>query len=343
MTNSDIELSVTVTDIADLSLLNDVNVEFYFDFNSSNISMGTSLTDENGTANLTWPASGVSPGSYEILALVVDDLTDPLAIGNSRHLGNSTKLNVTIQGNTDIRIDSIPPSVIAGVDFNVVGQVIDADDNSRLLIDSVQLTANWLNNENETLVSSYTTASNGSFNMSVPTDTLNNGTLRGAKTLVISVVGGSSQYYLESSVETPVFVFGVTQFESIQPLNAVVVNRGDSVNITSRLVESSNLFQPLSGYDVTYEFRGTSIGMVQTNEEGQANITYTIPLSQPLGLTTVEIIFNGSQDLLGTSANFSTINVRSLTFLVVDDIAANPVAGETFNISGQIIPIMAAD
>ena len=154
--------------------------------------------------------------------------------------------------------------------------------------------------------------------------------------MVISVVEGSSPFYLESSVETPVFVFGVTQFESIQPLNAVVVNRGDSVNITSRLVESSNLFQPLSGYDVTYEFRGTPIGIVQTNGEGQANITHTIPFTQPLGLTTVQITFIGSSDLLGTSANFSTINVRSLTFLVVDDIAANPVAGETFNISGQI-------
>ena len=105
-------------------------------------------------------------------------------------------MNITIQGNTDIRIDSIPTSVIAGVDFNVVGQVIDADDNSRLLIDSVKLRANWLNNANETLVSSFTTTTNGSFNMSVPTDTLNNGTIRGAKTLVISIVEGSSLYYL---------------------------------------------------------------------------------------------------------------------------------------------------
>ena len=215
LTNSDVELSVTVADLADLSLLDGVNVEFYFDYNSSNVSMGNSVTDENGTANLTWPATGVAPGSYEILVFVADDLTDPLAKGNSRHFGNSTKLNITIQGNTDIRIDSVPTSVIAGVDFNVVGQVIDADDNSRLLIDSVKLKANWLNNANETLVSSFTTTTNGSFNMSVPTDTLNNGTIRGAKTLVISIVEGSSLYYLESSVETPVFVFGVTQFESI--------------------------------------------------------------------------------------------------------------------------------
>ena len=107
ITNDNIDLSGLVVDLADFSLLDDVNVEFYFDYNGSNISMGNSLTDENGTANLTWPATGIAPGSYEILVMVADDLTDPLAIGNSRHLGNSTKVNITIQGNTDIRIDSI--------------------------------------------------------------------------------------------------------------------------------------------------------------------------------------------------------------------------------------------
>ncbi|MEC8258075.1 MAG: transglutaminase domain-containing protein, partial [Candidatus Thermoplasmatota archaeon] len=336
LTNNDLQLSTVVTDLADSSLLAGVLVEFFFDYNGSNVSMGTSQTDANGTANLTWNAAGIAPGAYEILVLVADDLTDPLAKGNSRHLGNSTALNITIQGNTDFRIDSIPATITAGVDFNVVGQVIDADDNSRVLIDSVKLKANWLNNENETLVSSFTTLTNGSFNMSVPTDTQNNGTLRGAKTLVISVIEGSSPFYLESSTEAPVFVFGVTQFESIQPLNAIVVNRGDSVNITSRLVESSNLFQPLSGYDVSYEFRGSPIGTVQTDGEGFANVSHTIPFSQPLGLTNVQITFTGSSDLLATEANFSTINVRSLTFIVVDDITANPVAGELFNISGQI-------
>ncbi len=336
LTNNDIELSAIVGDLADLSLLQGVSVDFYFDYNSTNVSMGSSVSDPNGFANLTWTAAGIAPGLYDILIVVADDLTDPLAKGNSRRTGNSTVINVTIQGNTDIRIDSIPSNVIAGVDFNVVGQVIDDDDNSRVLVESVNLRVNWLNNENETLVSSYTTTTNGSFNMSVPTDTLNNGTVRGAKTLVISVVEDSSKLYLTSSVETPVFVLGVTQFESIQPLNAIVVNRGDSVNITSRLVESSNLFQPLSSYDVNYKFRGSSIGTVLTDNEGFANITHTIPFTQPLGLTNVEITFAGTIDLVGSNANFSTINVRSLTFLVIDDITANPVAGELFNISGQI-------
>ena len=103
--------------------------------------------------------------------------------------------------------------------------------------------------------------------------------------------------------------------------------------MTSKLVESSNLFQPLAGYDVTYEFRGIPIGTVATDASGFANITHNIPFSQPLGITTVDVIFVGSSDLLGVSANFSTINIRSLTLLVIDDIVDNPVAGDQFNIS----------
>ena len=336
LTNEDLEISSVVTDIADSSFLPSVTVNYFFDFNSTNLSMGSSQTDENGSSSLIWPATSISPGSYEVLILVDDDLTDPLAVNNSRHTGNFTIINVTVQANTDIRIDSVPNSITAGLDFNVIGQVTDDDDANRVLIESVKLKANWLNNANETLVESYLTTNNGSFNLTVPTDTSNNGTLRGAKTLVISVVEGSSKFYLTSSVESAIFVFGVTQFDSIQPLNAIVVNRGDDVNMTSQLVESSNLFQPLSGYDVTYQFRGSQIGTVQTDGRGFANITHNIPFSQPLGITTVDVIFAGSSDLLSTSANFSTINVRSLTFLIIDDIIDNPIAGDQFNISGRV-------
>ena len=337
LTNNDLNLSSRVTDLADSSSLEGVTVDYRFDWNNTNVSIGTSVTDINGTNQIVWNAAGIAPGLYEIMVLVLDDLTDPLAEGNSRHTGNFSIFNVTVQANTDFRIDSIPATITAGVDFNVIGQVLDDEDNTRPLIDAVRLSANWLNNENETLVSSYLTTTNGSFNLTVPTDTSNNGTIRGPKTLVLRVLRDSSPFYLESSLETAVFVFGVTQFDNVKPLNAIVVNRGDEVNISSQLVESSNLFQPLSGYDVDVEFRGLNIGTLQTNPSGFANITYSIPLSQPLGLTTVDIIFSGSSDLLATTSTFSTINVRSLTFLVIDPIDENPVAGTSFNISGQVI------
>ena len=60
-----------------------------------------------------------------------------------------------------------------------------------------------------------------------------------------------------------------------------------------------------------------------------------IPFTQPLGLTTVDINFIGSSDLL-VQVQLLYHKCQITDLLIVDDIAANPVAGETFNISGQI-------
>ena len=280
---------------------------------------------------------GIAPGSYEVRMLVADDLTDPLDYGNSRRTGNFTMTNLTVQGNTDFRIDSIPNSITAGLDFNVIGQVIDADDTSRQLISSVKLEAFWLNNPNETLVESYSTTTNGSFNMTVPTDVLNNGTVRGDRTLVIAVIEDSSPFYLESSVESPIFVFGVSEFDNLKPLNPIIVDRGNDVNLSGQLVEASNRFLPLAGYDVSVQLEETWIGSIQTNGTGVFNLTYTIPVNNPLGLVTATFWFNGSSDLTSTKSNISTIIVRSQTFLVIDSIIDNPVAGESFNISGTVV------
>ena len=54
--------------ICRLLSLRGINVEFFLTL-GSNVSMGNALTDENGTANLTWPAT-IAPGSYEILVMV---------------------------------------------------------------------------------------------------------------------------------------------------------------------------------------------------------------------------------------------------------------------------------
>mgnify|MGYP003310513746 FL=1 len=199
------------------------------------------------------------------------------------------------------------------------------------------MSAFWLNNPEETLVSSYQTTSNGTFNISVPTDTSGNGTERGNKILVLTVIEGSSPFYLTATAQTGMLVMGVSQFDNIQPLNPVTVNRGSTINITSRLLESSDLFAPLVGYDVDIQFHERWLNGTQTDGDGYANFSYTIPYSHPLGLIVVSLVFNGSSDLLLTQVNLSTITIRSLTFLVVDPIAANPVAGTSFNVSGKVI------
>ena len=173
--------------------------------------------------------------------------------------------------------------------------------------------------------------------MTVPTDTAGNGTTRGPHTLVITVVNESSPFYLTATAQSPIQVMGVSRLENLQPLNAVVINRGNDINMSAQLVEASDMFTPLSTYEVALQFHETWLSPQITDGEGFANFSYTIPYDHPLGLIVVQMVFNGSTDLLSTSANLTTITVRSLTFMVVDSITDNPVAGTSFNISGQVI------
>jgi hypothetical protein len=335
--NGTIDFNATITDVADDSNISDASVEFIFDYGNTNVSMGTAISDEAGFAGVGWTANGIAPGYYDVLMIVYDDLSDPLATGNSRRTGNSTLVNLTVQVPSTFRIDSIPTTVTAGLNFNVLGQVLDDDNTTRPLIAPVELSAFWLSNPEELLVPNYQTSTNGTFNMSIPTDTSGNGTLRGNKVLVITVVEGSSPFYLTASTQNGMLVMGVSRFENVQPLNPIIVNRGDEVNMSARLVESSNLFLPLAAFDVDIEFHETWLPGTQTDGEGFANFSYVVPTSHPLGLITVNLVFNGSVDLLATDVNLSSITIRSTTILVVDPIAANPVAGTSFDVSGTVL------
>ena len=212
----------------------------------------------------------------------------------------------------------------------------DGDNQSRNLTSAVALEIFWLNNPDEKLVNGVYTAFNGTFNLSVPTDVLNNGTKRGPRTLIISVVDGSSPFYLTSSSNHSILVKGVTLFENLQPINPIIVNRGQDVNISAKLVESSDLFQPLSNLTVDVQFDETWLVSNTTNGQGEATFVHTVPVTQPLGLITITLFYNGTVDLMPTQNSLSTVTIRSITIMVVDPIAANPVAGETFTITGSI-------
>ena len=193
-----------------------------------------------------------------------------------------------------------------------------------------------MDNPDEKLINGVYTTTNGSFNFSVPTDVLNNGTERGQRELIISVVEGSSPFYLTDTSNHSILVQGVTLFENIQPLNPIIVNRGQDVNLTSQLVESSNMFQPLAGLTVDVLFDETWLTSNVTNSQGRANFTHTVPFDQPLGLITISIMYNGTTDLLPSQRNLSTVTIRSTTVMVVDPITDNPVAGESFVVTGSI-------
>lgn len=334
--NDTVDFTAKITDVADNSNLTGISVEYIWDYGGANTSLGSTTSDTDGNATLQFSPNGIAPGYYDVAIVVQDDLTDALADGNSRRYGNISVVNVTVQVDSTIQINNIPSNVTAGQSFTVVGQVLDSEDNNRPLISSVRLDVFWLENPEELLLAGFRTTQNGSFNLSVPTDTSNNGTTRGPHTLVITVVEESSPFYLTATSQSPVQVMGVSRLENLQPLNAVLINRGNTINMSAKLVEASDLFAPLSAYEVSLKFHETWLSSQSTDGEGFANFSYTVPYDHPLGLIVVQMAFNGSNDLLSTNANLTSITVRSLTFMVVDSITANPIAGDSFNISGQL-------
>ena len=334
--NSSVELTVRVADIADNSNVSGSTVDYIMDYGGANISIGSAVSGADGNATLFWTVNGVDPGQYVLRMEVQDDVSSPKIASATRHYGNFTDINVTVQVPSNIRVDSIPSTVTAGVNFQVIGQVEDGDNSSRNLTTAVALEMFWLDNPDEKLINGVFTALDGSFNLSVPTDVLNNGTQRGPRQFIISVVEDSSPFYLTDSSNHSILVQGVTVFENVQPLNPIIVNRGQDVNITSQLVESSNMFQPLGGFTVDVQFDETWLASNTTDAQGRSNFLHTIPFDQPLGLITISIMYNGSFDLLSTQRNLSTVTIRSTTVMVVEPITANPVAGEAFVITGSI-------
>ncbi|MBT5184114.1 MAG: hypothetical protein HOM47_02945, partial [Euryarchaeota archaeon] len=334
--NSSVDLNSWVGDVADNSNVSGAQVNYILDYGGANISIGNAISDAEGNATLLWTVSGVDPGQYILRMEVLDDVSSPKIAGATRHWGNFTEVNVTVQVPSNIRVDSIPSTITAGVNFQVMGQVEDGDNASRNLTTAVALEMFWLDNPDEKLVNGVYTAINGSFNLSVPTDVLSNGTLRGPRTFVISVVEGSSAFYLTDTSNHSILVQGVTLFESMQPLNPMVVNRGEDVNMTLQMVESSNMWQPLGGYTIDVKFDETWLASNTTDAQGRTSFVHTIPFDQPLGLISISFYYNGSFDLLPAQRNLSTVTVRSITIMVVDPIVANPVAGDAFTITGTI-------
>jgi len=333
-----IDLTVHVSDVADNSNISGATIEYILDWGATNQSIGTAISGADGNATLSWTANGFDPGWYDLRIQMADDLTDTLSSPNAgRWYGSHTMMNVTLQVASNINIISVPSTVTAGINFNLTGQVEDGGDAARPMVSALRLDVFWLSEPDELLIDEQWTNATGAFNFSVPTDVLNNGTTRGPRTLVVSVVNESSPFYLTSSAQSNILVMGVASFEGMQPLNAAVVNRGDSINFSARLVESSDRWTPLQGFDVSATFDETPMANTNTtNAIGEVQFTYQVPFDQPLGLVPVVFNFTGDVDLLPTEANLQTITVRARTTTVFFQIVENPQAGNIFNISGNV-------
>jgi len=248
--NDTVSFNAKITDVADNSNISGASVDYIWDYGNTNQSLGVSTTDSEGNATFAFTPSGIAPGFYDMAIVVQDDLSAALAAGNARRYGNASVVNVTVQVVSDINLVSVPSTVTAGVPFNVVGQVEDGENASRTLISAVRLNVFWLENPEELLLSNFATTNNGSFNMTVPTDTAGNGTTRGPHTLVITVVNESSPFYLTAIAQSPVQVMGVSRLENLQPLNAVVIKELGGItagDVCMRLRDNGLLAKPTHG------------------------------------------------------------------------------------------------
>ena len=336
-----LEVEVTVTDVEDDSFfVSGANLDLYFDWGGPQQQLlASETTDNEGLAqfNPIIPES-VAPGLYQVRIHANDDLADNVTNeGAGRWLGNESFVNLTVQVPSLIQIQSLPNSVLALQQFTIEGTVLDSLDQNRTLQGPVGVEVFFLDKPEEKLISNHTTESNGSFNVTVPTDVLGDGVSRGQRTVVVSVVNGSTPFYLTSTGAASILVIGITSLVDSNPFINTVFDRGETVSISTRLVEFSDNSASLPGQTVMAKFHDTWLTPGATGQEGTAFFTFTIPSDHPLGLVNVTLFYNGSSDLNPSVSILSTITVRSQVIMEIDPIFENPLAGTSFNVTGTLV------
>jgi len=333
-------LNATITDIADDSVVPDTDVDLYLDWGGPNqVIIDSATTDVDGIARFSPTIlEDTTPGFYDLRVHANDDLTDNLTdVDAGRWIGNDTFANLTVQVDSQVEINSIPQEVTAGQSFTLSGRVLDGFDSNRSVSGPMAIEVFFLNDSSETLVSSHTTTNNGSFSVSVPTDPFGDGVSSGTKTVVVSVIEGSSPFYLTGTGNDSILVRGVTRFTERTPIIQTVVDRGTSITFGARLTEFSDNDLPVGGTEVAAKFHDTWLTEGITNGQGLVNFTFDVPHTHPLGQIGITLYFNGSATLHSTTTVLNQIFVRSPTNLTISPVTDNPIAGESFNVSGTLL------
>lgn len=336
------DFNLTVTDVTNGITLVAQDVELFWDANGTNVSMGTAGSNITGIAQLNHivPAD-TDPGWYEIRAWAAANQSSNVGDVNplvGRWLGNGTWFNVTVQVVSSVNITSLDASVVSGQSFNVMGQIEDGVNATRNLTGPVDLEFFFLDETGEILATGVTTAADGSFNTTLSSDPQADGLQRGNHTLVVTVLNGTSPFYLGSTGSQDILVVGVSNLESLLPATNQVVLRGDNVSVGGVLVEQSFANAPINGATIDVLFDETWVPATATTiGDGSFQLTYAVPPTQPLGPVPVTFFFNGTFDLLATNGTLNRISIQATTVLVIEAIAANPVAGETFTVNGSLL------
>lgn len=346
-----LDLAVGIKDIAayfsqppmgqeDAQNISGADVEFFLDDGTTNVSIGTFSSGADGIVAGTWNVPlEQTPGYYDLWAVHANDTSDTLSTNNgARYIGNSTMINLTVQVPAEVVLDPwVPSTVTAGTSFQVSGTVGDSINNTRVFDGPVDIEIFWLDDANEKMAEGHTTAVNGSFNLSVATDPNNDGIVSGNHTLIVSVMNNSNPFYLTATGSKDILVMGVSDFESMTPTVGMVVNRGETVDFGGNLVEVTDNFRAINSSTVAAQFHDTWVGENTTDVNGSVGFSYTIPNTHPLGAISIKMVYNGSWHILPDVSPINTVTVRTITVLVVDPVTANPIAGDSFNVTGTLV------
>jgi len=334
-------LTSVVTDVEDSStFIVGTSLDLYFDWGGPQQQiMQSTTTGPLGVADFNPIISPtIAPGFYDLRIHAPDDLSDNISTENAgRWIGNESFVNLTVQVASLVDISSISSQVTALQYFSIAATVLDSADSNRTVEGPVGINVFFLDEPDELLLENFTTQANGSFNVSVPTDTFGNGVIRGDRTVIVSVVNGSTPFYLTGTGDASILVIGVPRFLDSTPFINTIVDRGGTATMTARLVEFSNNDAPLSGFTVLVQFHDTWLSPQVTAADGSVSFDFQIPHDHPLGLVNVTFLFNGSSDLNPTIDILNTITVRSSASMTVNPISANPMAGDFFNVTGNLV------
>lgn len=281
-----VNYTATLHDV-DGNTISGKTVEFYV----NGTSIGSSVTDSNGVANLVYKLSQ-SHGIYTIMAMFLQD-------GSYLSCNSTNSLQVNLIP-TKLVVNSA--TAVPGLAVNLGATLTDIHNNSPLTGKVVKFFLNGV------AIGTGTTNSNGLVSLVyVVLQTTGN-------YIISATFDGDTSYAASNNTNNLQVNLTLTNI-TIKPVTGY---KGDKINLTATLKDKNGT--PLSGKTINFYVNGTLLGTGTTNTDGTAN--YLCTLNSASGIYTIMAVFYQDEIYMGSNGtNSLQIN------LIPTNIVVNRVTG----------------
>ena len=124
--------------------------------------------------------------------------------------------------------------------------------------------------------------------------------------------------------------------ESVAAEGEIVIIRGDTITITATLLQNGTYGNPVPNQEVFFfdQTFNSYLGSDKTDTSGIASISWDIPLTHSLGLTTINATFYGNESLsLAPSCQWSILTVLSSTNIEINQVPDLLAPGDILSFS----------